>query len=397
VAFEWKTSIDSESIFTGFRTDRYADAARSIADDLAKSLLKQIEEFSGKYPALPELPREFYGPYQPVAELDCLKEFPARSVGSYASFFTHNETFWSFPLATNPVPQLARIVGQLEAGGWKITDNQMTNSWENRIAANHGDASLEIFRQRNERMTLSHSDTPPAHLDFVAHYRKPFAAAERAAALDTLLAKPDSVEILLPFVNVFTREQRGQFYELVEKSPNTSPQACLQLAKHYLNQKRTNDTIRWLLRTKALAATLQDPTTLDSGIEALVKKISPKKELKLVITPDLCRELGFLELTNFTQTSEQSRGFGQPLIFFGPGNRGVKISALTVSAPQKSAYPWLFVKAEEGMRSTSSSSFTANQNGGWHHAITSEKQTLNITVVPMPDQKQVKFTIGVGQ
>lgn len=170
-----------------------------------------------------------------------------------------------------------------------------------------------------------------------------------------------------------------------------------QPAQHYLNQKRTNDTIRWLLRTKALAATLQDPTSLDSGIEALVKKISPRKELKLVITPDLCRELGFLELTNLTQTSEQSRGFGQPLIFFRPGDRGVKISALTVSAPQKGVYPWLFVEAEAGMRSTSSSSFTPNTDDEWHHAITFEKQTLNIAAVPAPDQKQVKFTIGVGQ
>jgi hypothetical protein len=110
VSFEWNASIDSEITFTGVRTDRYADAARSIADDLAKNILKQIGEFAGKYPALPELPREFYGPYQPVANFDCLKEFQARRAGSFSGLFTHNETFWSFPLATNPAPQLARIV-----------------------------------------------------------------------------------------------------------------------------------------------------------------------------------------------------------------------------------------------------------------------------------------------
>ena len=397
VSFEWKASIDSEITFTGVRTDRYAAAARSIADDLAKSIIKQIGEFAGKYPALPELPPEFYGPYLPVADFDFLKEFHARRVGSFSGLFTHNETFWSFPVATNPVPQLERIARQLEAAGWKITGNQMTNSWDHRIAANNGDARLEIFRQRNERMSLSHSDKPPAHFDFVAHYRKPFTAGEREAALEKFLATPAPVETLLPFVNAFTREQRGKFYELAEKSPVTSPQACLQLAQYYLTQKRTNDAVHLLLRTKALAATLKDATSLNSGIETMVKKISPKKEVKLEITPDLCRELGFLELTNLTQTIEQSRGFGQPLIFFGPGNRGVKISALTVSAPQKAAYPWLFVEAEDGMRSTSSSSFTPDNKGEWQHGISFDKRSLNLVVVPAPDKKQVKFTIRVGQ
>jgi len=396
VAFEWKASIDSQTIFTGIRTDRYADAARSIADDLAKNILKQIEDFSDKYPPLPELPPEFYGPYQPVADLDCLKEFHARRVGSLSGLFTHNETFWSFPTVTNPVPQLERIVGQLEAAGWKIADNQMTNSWDNRIEANNGDARLEIFRQRNERMSLSHSDKPPAHFDFVAHYRKPFTAGERKRALEKLLTTPANVEALLPFVNAFTKEQRGRFYELAEKSPVTSPQACLQLAQYYQTQRRTNDAMHQLLRTKALAATLKDPTSLDSSIEAEVKTISPKNEIKMEITPDLCRELGFLELTNLTQTIEQSRGFGQPLIFFGPGNRGVKISAFTVSTPQKGAYPWLFVGAEDGMRSTSSSSFIPNNEGEWQTSVSFDKKTLSLIVVPASDKKQVKFTIRMS-
>ncbi|HEX5398651.1 MAG TPA: hypothetical protein VFY06_06325, partial [Verrucomicrobiae bacterium] len=117
--------------------------------------------------------------------------------------------------------------------------------------------------------------------------------------------------------------------------------------------------------------------------------------LKLDITPELCRELGFLDLTNLTQNAEQTRGFGQPLIFFGPGNRGVKISALTISAPQKGAYPWMFMQAEEGMRSTSSSSFTPNNKGEWQHAITIGQQTVKIVAIPVPDQQQVKFTIQI--
>jgi len=396
VSFEWNANMESTTTFTGIRTDRYADAARTIANDLAKSILKQIEDLAGKYPATPVLPAEFYGPYEPVADFDWLKDFHARRSASYAGLLTHNETFWTFPMPTNPVPRLEGIVQQLTNAGWKISGNEMTNSWNHRLAASNGDARLEIFRLRHERMGLSFNDQPPGHLDFVAHYLKPLAKGEREAALEKLLATTSSVETLLPFVNAFSKEQRSKFFELAEHSPNTSPQASLQLAQYYLNQKRTNDAVHLLLRTKALAATLKDATAINSSIEAIVKKISPKKELKLELTPDLCRELGFLELTNLPQTIEQTRGFGQPLVFFGPGKSEVKISALMVSAPQKREYPCVFTEAQEGSRSSSWSSFTPNSKGEWEHSISVEGRSYRIVVVPLPAEQKVKFTVRAG-
>ncbi|HEX5399148.1 MAG TPA: hypothetical protein VFY06_08880, partial [Verrucomicrobiae bacterium] len=275
VSFEWRASVDSETTFTGVRTDRYADAARSIANDLAKSILKQIEDFAGKYPATPPVPAEFYGPYQPVADFGFLKGLNAHRAASYYGLFTHNETYWLFQTTTNPVPQLEQIVASLTADGWKMDDTQMTNNWNNHIQGHNGDARLEIFRLRAEPMSLSFGERQPDHFDFAVHYRKPFNAAEREAALDKLIATSTSVETLLPFLNSFSKAQRQQFYDLVEKSPVTSPQACLQLAQHYLNQKRTNDAVHLLLRTKALAATLKDPASMNSRIEAILKKISP--------------------------------------------------------------------------------------------------------------------------
>ena len=49
------------------------------------------------------------------------------------------------------------------------------------------------------------------------------------------------------------------------------------------------------------------------------------------------------------------------------------------------------------MCSTSSSSFTPNNQGEWQHAFSFDKQTLSLIVIPAPDKKQVKFTIRVGQ
>lgn len=397
VSFNWEATIDSEITFTGFRTDRYADAARSIADDLAKGINKQIEELSGKFPPLPALPTEFCGPYQPVTDFDWLNGLSARRTATFCGLLTHNETYWHFQTPTNPVPLLELIVEKLKSAGWKISDTQFTNTQDYRFDGRQGDASLEIFRQRDGRMNFSFEDAKPGHFNFIVHYRKPFTRAEREVALEKLFAGEPNVEALLPFSHAFTGEQRRRFYELVEKSPATSPNVSVQLAEYYLNQRRTNDAIHLLLRTKALVGTVKDAASVESRITDLAKKISPKKDLKLVVTPEICRELGFIETTNLTQTIEQTRNLGQPLIFFGAGNRGMRITSFIVGAPQKDNYPWLRLQAEDGMRSSSSSSFPANSKGGWQQTFVEDGQQVNISVVPLPDQSKVKFTVRIGQ
>lgn len=397
VAFFWNGTHESETTFTGVRTDRYGDTARSIADDLAKAISKKIEELSDKYPALPELGREFYGSYQPVAEFDFMKEVQARRMASGFGLLTHNETFWQFRTATNPVPQLKRIISQLETAGWKLSDASLTNTESYSVLCHRNGAELEIFRQRTDRMDLWRTGQKESFCDFVVHYRQPFNQAEREAAVEKLFTEPRPAEELLPFQNLFSSAQRKKFYELAEKSPGTSPRACIQLANIYLDRKRTNDAINMLTRAKALAAIVKDAAPLESSIDTLTKKISPKKSLKLEVTPETCHELGFLEFTNAMQTIEQERRLGEPLIWFEKTNRGVKIYGLTVSPPQKNAYPWLLVQTEDGSRSSSWSNFTLNSRGGWEQSFTFNEQTLKITVVPQPEAKRVKFSIRAGQ
>lgn len=397
VHFAWDATLDTETTFSGIRTDRYADAARSIADDLAKAIRKQIEDLSTKFPSLPELPPNFYGPYQPVADFDFLREIKARRAVSYCGLFTHNQTFWQFQTATNPVPQLQHIINQLEATGWKLASASLTNTEAYYIRCRQDDAELEIFRHRADPMSFPPSEQKAVNLEFIAHYRKPFSKAEREAALEKLFAGQPPIETLLPFQHSFSPTQREKFYALVEKSPAASPQGCVQLADVYLSRKQTNAAMTMLLRAKALAATVEDASALESSIEAVAKRISPKKPLKLEVTPETCRDLGFLEITTGSQTIEQERAPGQPLVFFGSGARGVKVYSLTVAPPQKGAYPWTLVQAEAGSRSSSWSSFDLTSGRDWRHSFTFDKQTLNVIAVPAPGKKQVKFTIRVGQ
>lgn len=396
VLLAWNAGLDSDSTFTGVRSDRYADVAHSIAESLAKAIRKEIEDMAGKYPELPDLPADFYGPYRPVADFDFLKELHGRRVMSYCGLFTHNQTYWKFVTATNPVPQLQHIIGQLEAAGWKITDARLTNTLTPLVRGRQGDAELEIFHPHEVSMSFS-ADAPAAKpLEFVAHYRLPFSKPEHDAAMEELFSGNCPVDQLLPFQQLFSPAQRQKFFEMAVKMPATSPRVCIQLASVYLNRHQTNEAIAQLTRAKALASTIKDSTALNTDIESASRKISPRIPLKLEVTSDVCRGLGFLELTNLARSVELERALGQPFVLFGPAQHGIKICSLTVSAPLKDEYPWVVLQSEDGSHSWSSSSFALNGQEDWQTSLTFNGQTLKITATPQPDKKRVKFSVQAG-
>ena len=183
---------------------------------------------------------------------------------------------------------------------------------------------------------------------------------------------------------------------MLENAPAASPRAYVQLADVYRRRHQTNAAVDVLLRAKALAFTLDDASGLESEIEEQAKKISPKVKLKLAVTPETCRALGFLEITNAAQTFERECDLGQPLLLFTTGKRGCKTIALTVRPPQKGAYPWTLAQAEDGMRSTSSSSFDLTGAGEWRQTFTVGEAPLKVTALPLSGQRRIKFTLQTG-
>jgi hypothetical protein len=395
VQFAWNATFASDATFRGIRSDRYGELARSIADDCAKGISNQIAALSTKFPALPDLPPDFFGPYQPVEDFQFLKEVKAARACSYYGLMTHNQTFWKFQTATNPVPQLERIISQLQATQWKVGTVSVTNTEDYFVSAGRDHAELEIFRVRPYGMGLSSPEKPLTSVEFVVHYQKPFSREKLETALEQLFVEQRPLETLLPFQNAFSRDQRERFYALVEKSPATSPQACIQIAESYLNRKQTNAALNLLLRAKALAVAAIDPSEVESRVEALAKKISAKEKLDLKVTSEICRELGFIELTNGLQAVEQERALGQPLLMFGVNERGLKTFALTIRSPQKGVYPWTMVQIEGFGRSTSSSSFDLKQQKQWQHTFTFDELTLKATGSPLSDDRRVKFIVGL--
>lgn len=396
VSTEWNATVDSESTFLGLTTDRYEKAAHDIAQSLAKSMTENLAKLSEEHPPLPSLPAEFFGPYEPVADFDWLSTVSARRSASYCGLFTHNETYWRFQTSTNPGPVLEQIAQSLSRAGWDIQPRDHTETPFPLLEARQGEARVTISRRSMVNAHIS----DPQHLEFIVCYRKPLSRTERAQALELLLdRKPWDFETLLPFVHSFEVEQRRRFFERLAQTRSSSPKGCVQLADLYLDQGRTNDAKHQLLKAHALSATRPDSQTLKRHIEDLAGKIQPQSRLALEYTPEICRELGFIEIETVTQPMEFTRGFGEPLAFFvrisnpvEPPHTAVRIVALTVRALMNDICSVEHRSAEKGMHGFGNGAFSRLKSGFQEQTLGGVRKVI-VRSEALPDSAGAKFTV----
>ena len=396
VSMEWNATVDSESTFLGLTTDRYEKAAHDIAQSLAKSMTENLAKLSEEHPPLPSLPAEFFGPYEPVADFDWLSTVSARRSASYCGLFTHNETYWRFQTSTNPGPVLEQIAQSLSRAGWDIQPRDHTETPFPLLEARQGEARVTISRCSMVNAHIS----DPQHLEFIVCYRKPLSRTERAQALELLLdRKPWDFETLLPFVHSFEVEQRRRFFERLAQTRSSSPKGCVQLADLYLDQGRTNDAKHQLLKAHALSATRPESKTLKRHIEDLAGKIQPQSRLELEYTPEICRELGFIEIEKVTQPMEFTRGFGEPLAFFvrisnpvEPPHTAVRIVALTVRTLMNDICSVEHRSAEKGMHGFGNGAFSRLKSGFQEQTLGGVRKVI-VRSEALPDSAGAKFTV----
>jgi hypothetical protein len=396
VSIEWNATVDSESTFLGLTTDRYKEAAHDIAQSLAKSITENLAKLSTEHPPLPSLPAEFFGPYEPVADFDWLSTVSARRSASFCGLFTHNETYWRFQTSTNPGPVLEQIAQSLSRAGWDIQPRDHTETPFPLLEARQGEARVTISR----RSMLNAHISDPQHLEFIVCHHKPLSRTERARALELLLEqKPWDFETLLPFVHSFEVEQRRRFYERLAQTGSSSPKGCVQLADLFLDQGRTNDAKHQLLKAHALSATRPDSETLKRHIKNLADKIQPQSRLELEYTPEICRELGFIEIETVTQPMEFTRPFGEPLALFKrfsnpvePPHTATRIVALTVRALMNDICSVEHRSAEKGMHGFGNGAFSRLKSGFQEQTLGSVRKVI-VRSEALPDSAGAKFTV----
>jgi len=401
VSIEWNATVDSESTFLGLTTDRYEEAAHDIAQSLAKSMTENLAKLSEEHPPLPSLPAEFFGPYEPVADFDWLSTVSARRSASYCGLFTHNETYWRFQTSTNPGPVMKQIAQSLKGAGWEVQPRDLNSTLAQRLEARQGEAWVTIFPKFRTHTLLDEDSSDPRRFEFIVCYNKPLSRTERAQALELLLNRtPWDCETLLPFVHSFDRDQRQRFYDRLTQIGSSSPRGCVQLADLFLDQGRTNDAKHQLLKAHALSATRPDSETLKRHIEDLAGKIQPQSPLDLEYTPEICRELGFIEIEKVTQPLEFTRGFGEPLVFFvrfsnpvEPPHTAIRIVALTVNAPAKGFHGYTLRRSEPGVRSCDSGDCFRQVGEVFTRTIGAGDQAMTVQAELLSDAKGVKFTV----
>lgn len=389
VRFHWNAMADHNSKFAGVRSDRLAEVADSLARDFGKGISNQIKELSGKYSPVPELPRSFYGPYEPVAELQALKALKTTRVYSHFGLLTHNETFWTFqtPPAFSNQPALQRLVADLESEGWKTSHASLTNTHAPGARFTRSDAELELFRIDRFYADISAPDTNTWR--WVVHYQKPFSRIEREAALETLLAANAPVDKLLPFRNNLSPAQQKRFFAALETAPARSSRTCLYLAEHFLQQRRTNDAVQMLVRAEALSPAAPDRANLSSAINQQAGKISRDLRPEQSITPELCRELGFIELTNGSRI-EVERELGKPALLFHRDSK-LRRMAFFIDPPQGNQYPWKFVSLEDGVSSQTSSFLQFPGTAAIPQSLSFGTNQVQVRSQLTPDARAVKL------
>ncbi|MEY4326317.1 MAG: hypothetical protein RIS24_2488 [Verrucomicrobiota bacterium] len=400
VSTEWNATVDSESTFLGLTTDRYEKAAHDIAQSLAKSMTENLATLSAEHPPLPSLPVEFFGPYEPVADFDWLSTVSARRSASYCGLFTHNETYWRFQTSTNPGPVLEQIAQSLNRAGWEVEPRDLNSTRAPRLEARQGEARVTIFPKFRTHTLLDEESSDPRRFEYIVCHRKPLSRTERAQALELLLdRKPWDFETLLPFVHSFEVEQRRRFFERLAQTGSSSPKGCVQLADLFLDQGRTNDAKHQLLKAHALSATRPESKTLKRHIEDLAGKIQPQSRLELEYTPEICRELGFIEIETVTQPMEFTRGFGEPLAFFvrisnpvEPPHTAIRIVALTVRALMNDICSVEHRSAEKGMHGFGDGAFSRLKSGFQEQTVGGVRKVI-VRSEALPDSAGAKFTV----
>lgn len=392
VAFTWRGHLTLESAFRGIRTDAYGDLVKTISQDFSKAISNEVHTLSGKFPPMPELPSCFYGPYRAIENPPVLTTLGAERVCSYPGLFTHNQTFWRFTSNSNASDQILHLIREFEKTGWRCNDTSLTNTASEYARLGKDASRLEIFRVLSSGNPFDEALRTTS--EFVVHYREPFSFEEVTNAIEQLFTAAPSAETLISFRQNFSGPQQERYYEHVKTAPGASSKACADLARHFLSLKDTNSAVRMLLRAKALSAAAEDPTAVLSSIESIAKEISPREPLKLDLTGDLCREAGFLELTNGFTSIEAELPIGKPLLLFGATSEGLERIAIMVQPGQKGKHPWHLTQMREGSRSRSSGTWNAGVPLRLNFSL--EHNMMSIGTEMAPGTNRVRFVVKPG-
>lgn len=398
ITFHTIAQVEHHSTLRGFERPKYSSIASNLAAEVSKSVTNQLAQLSKEHGVLPKLPDYLYGPFEAVAAPECLVSYHPVRVCSYYGLLTHNQTFWRFLLSTNPAPQLETIAQQLRSEGWNLETVQLAEASSYYVNGKRNGVRLELFAPRT-RATIGSADEG-GPVEFVVHMWKPFSRTDRESAMDRLLNEKLPFETVQLFERHYTKRQREQFYERLEKEPVATAPGQLSLARMYHSRQNREATIQALTRAKALLATLKEPAGTEQQIQALAKQISPKAPLDLPVTAQTYQDIGGIRLTNDAPPQVVERRVGDPLLLvLTDAEDGPRTLCLNLEPRSgKNAghwYDWTSIQTQPGGRSTGWSSTEILPGSTWKQSLSAGNCVVTIAATPQPATHKIQYSISV--
>lgn len=356
--------LDGMGTLAGWNFNKHELIAKEISSKVGEELKSRLATLRKEYAEMAKFPDIFYGPYLENAGGLALPGFEIHTLQSYCGFFSHNSTYWLIENASRE-KLFEALRTQLKDEGWAVEGER-----EN-LRATRKNESWTIFSKEKDEHSAE-------VCDMIACYENKFTKEEQSAAIDALFEANAPTDLLFAFDRNMSQQQREELIRRMELSPGGSPKVYLRLAQVYQRQSRKEEALRMVAAASAFDATLENS---DSGSE--ISRISREltgKATDPVLSPDILRELGFIEVSPLGEWGVQRKIGEAGYFFFSLPNDEVAIATARLVLGNRAAareFQAIHSRSKPGMgrsRSFSKRKVQVDASGHWRD---SDATTVN--------------------
>jgi hypothetical protein len=339
VRYDWEAGLHHRSKTKGVatRSARYGQAASDIGGQFGKAIVKLLKDYAEADGLLPNMPAGLYPAYQEPPHFAFLAAADPERVYSWHGLMTSNDTLWRLEPVAEPAGAIADMGQQLEADGWRLSGEPPAESSPAHLRCFKGPAILTVFEVRQRRGLLPGGSGREEPSPLYVRYLNRMSGEAVQEAMEGALTADAPTDLLLVLSRKGSREQRERAMALLEARGSPDPEVWLALAEFHRSMGRKEAGVAALFRAYALTDAVAKPAPLRGKFDRLAKDLGLGPLKPNLITPELLRESGFVELTPGMDPVSVEVGEGEAALFFLQSSDGE--CATTAARPVRACTP----------------------------------------------------------
>ncbi|QNN22948.1 hypothetical protein HED60_11945 [Planctomycetales bacterium ZRK34] len=216
-----------------------ADQAQQVALELLDAHKRDLDPASTRRSA--DLPDDFFGvvgeadsSHELPVKLDALAGHDLHCIADGPGYMARRRMYWVTTSPKAPGDMLPVIARQLYADGWRLNlKPEHYREHDRHLRARRQMQLLEIFTPpKSEREQIPWSAAPADTLYIIA-YTERFSGDQSAAVVEHLFELQRSVDELVVYENLMTRDQRRRLIPLLEAAPKQIAVWHCDMARRY--------------------------------------------------------------------------------------------------------------------------------------------------------------------